>query len=396
MKENLKICLVMQGNRNWIGGIEYTKNMILALTTLPQQVQSTIELSLLSNRSIDIHLYEQILPHVKNIFFMEKLPTPSIPSRIHRIIDRALSGNNDYRYHSFFENQRFDFVYPFQFHRKLSASYRSAAWIPDFQHKHLPHFFSNEEIRKRDHQFQQIAHYAPAIILSSKTAEIDFHTSFPQFSEKTMVLPFRIYPDPSWYSPDPQDFQRQYSLPDKFFIMCNQFWQHKNHITVFKALHLLRKQSIEPVVVCTGNLEDHRDKTYMAHLQKTIDDSGIRSQIHILGLIPRLEQIQLIRRSIAVIQPSLFEGWSTVIEDARCLGKHVLASDISVHKEQDPPHCIFFQPESAEELAVHIKEWWMTLSTGPAPENENSARQSAMDSVRAYGYNILDLARGTT
>lgn len=35
---------------------------------------------------------------------------------------------------------------------------------------------------------------------------------------------------------------------------------------------------------------------------------GIESKIKILGHIPKLEQIELIKNCIAVIQPTLFEG----------------------------------------------------------------------------------------
>lgn len=394
--KSLKICLYMQGNREWIGGIEYTKNMILALSSLPADVQVTFELSLLSLRTVDRFLYDDAVPKVKNLFFTDTLTAPSLPERMYRLIDRALTGTNDYRYHLFFRDQHFDFVYPFHFGRHLAGPYRMAGWIPDFQHKHLPHFFSEEEIRKRDTRFTQIATYSPTVILSSRTAEADFRTHYPGFAHKTRVLTFKTSPDPSWYEPDPLETQRRYSLPDTFFIVCNQFWKHKNHMTIFQAMRRLREQSINPVLVCTGNIEDHRDRSYMEHIYKTIDEFGIRDQVYILGLIPRIDQIQLIRRSIAVLQPSLFEGWSTVVEDSRCMGKHILLSDISVHKEQNPPHCVFFRPESPEELAGHMAQWWERLSPGPDPDEESRARQSAVDAVRDYGYRILDIARGAS
>jgi glycosyltransferase involved in cell wall biosynthesis len=396
MKKQLKICLVLQGNRNWMGGIEYTKNLILALSALPHDVRSSLELSLLSIKTIELSLYEQVIPFVDKLFFMDHLPAPSFLSRAYRILDRAVSGNNDCRYDIFFKGQGFDFVYPFYFNRHMSAPYRYAGWIPDFQHKHLPKFFTDNDIKKRDAQFTQIATFTPLVILTSKTAENDFNTYFPQFSNKTNVLPFKVNPDPSWYDPDPSVIQNKYFLPDKFFIVCNQFWQHKNHATIFKAMHHLQKQEITPALVCTGNIEDHRDRNFMSLIRQMMADLGIGSQVHILGLIPRLDQIQLIRRSIAVLQPSLFEGWSTVIEDARCLGKHILASGISVHKEQNPPLCTFFNPESHEELAHLMAELWRDLDPGPDLDNEKIARQAAVDAVRSYGFRFLDIVKGTS
>jgi hypothetical protein len=85
-----------------------------------------------------------------------------------------------------------------------------------------------------------------------------------------------------------------------------------------------------------------------------------------------------------------------VIEDARCLGKHILASGIPVHKEQNPPLCKFFNPESHEELAQFMEELWKDLDPGPNLDNENSARQAAMDAIRSYGSRFLDIAKGAS
>jgi hypothetical protein len=63
------------------------------------------------------------------------------------------------------------------------------------------------------------------------------------------------------------------------------------------------------------------------------------------------------RHSLAVIQPSLFEGWSTVVEDARCLGKKIILSDLLVQVEQNPQGSEFFERHSPQQLADLIAEW---------------------------------------
>lgn len=61
------------------------------------------------------------------------------------------------------------------------------------------------------------------------------------------------------------------------------------------------------------------------------------------------------KNSIAVIQPSLFEGWSTVIEDCKNLGHFVLASDLSVNIEQISKNCLFFEKNNPKELSSKMK-----------------------------------------
>jgi hypothetical protein len=57
------------------------------------------------------------------------------------------------------------------------------------------------------------------------------------------------------------------------------------------------------------------------------------------------------KHSLAIVQPSLFEGWSTVIEDAKSLGVGVIASSLEVNKEQLMDKGVFFSPHDDKKLA---------------------------------------------
>jgi hypothetical protein len=101
------------------------------------------------------------------------------------------------------------------------------------------------------------------------------------------------------------------------------------------------------------------------------------------------------RRCVAVIQPSLFEGWSTVLEDARALGKTVIASDIAVHREQNPPGCSFFTKDSSEDLADAITAVLSTDTTpGPNLTAEAAARAAAEKAMVQYGRDFLAIVKG--
>jgi hypothetical protein len=55
--------------------------------------------------------------------------------------------------------------------------------------------------------------------------------------------------------------------------------------------------------------------------------------------------------SIAIINPSYFEGWSTTVEEAKILDLKILLSDISVHREQNPEKAEYFSPDDPQKLA---------------------------------------------
>jgi glycosyltransferase involved in cell wall biosynthesis len=121
-------------------------------------------------------------------------------------------------------------------------------------------------------------------------------------------------------------------------------------------------QQNQPVhLVCTGPTQDYRNLEYFAALQYKLCEWGIEPLVHIVGMIPRYDQIMLIRGASAVIQPSLFEGWSTVLEDARALGQRVIATDFPVHIEQNVPGAIYFKQGDATDCAQAIQQHFASL-----------------------------------
>jgi len=395
MNKPLRIGLIMQGGRGWIGGTEYIKNIVFALASLPPEVQTTFEICLLCSQSLESSLYSQIQPYLKNIYYLEIEQEPlNLQNRLRWKLIRNLFKLHDPRFAAFIKKAKIDFVYPYYTLGISPTYYRSATWIYDFRHKYLPESLNQQEIKDRDQLFALMARQASTVILSSKTSELDFQKYFPESAHKSKVLSFKTYPDPAWYEVNPRKTQQEYYLPDRFFLVSNQFWQHKNHLVVFQALKLLQEKSIYPIVVCTGHIGDYYKPEYSDTILQAIHKLGIAHQVYLLGLIPRLDQIQLMRRALAVIQPSLFEGWSTVVEDARCLGKQIILSDIPIHLEQNPANSIFFERDSPESLADLLADRWDHLSPGPALEQETLAKTNNLKEVQAFGYRFLEIAKG--
>ena len=79
---------------------------------------------------------------------------------------------------------------------------------------------------------------------------------------------------------------------------------------------------------------------------------GLDDEIHFLGFLPKQELYTLMAYSKAMIQPSLFEGWSTTIEDAIAMNVPVICSDLDVNREQMGDAAIFFNPNDPNDLAL--------------------------------------------
>lgn len=377
--KKLHISLWMAGNSGWMGGAIYTQNLARAIASLPLEERANIKLSI-ACLSSNLNLVKPILSYVDQVYIYGKLYLKICHSLAERLV---------FLPSQIFNPLKIDFLYPTYVGTRYPYSW--GGWIPDFQHHYFPEFFSKKEIDRRNVLHKKIADFAPVIILSSQMAQSDFHHLYPKAASRTKVMNFVSYLEPEYFEVNPQLIQEKYGLPDSFFLISNQFWKHKNHALVIEALGILKQRKIHPTVVCTGSLPNNNNSEYFSQLISRIEELDLGKQVRILGLIPRIDQIQLMRRCLAVIQPSLFEGWSTVVEDARALGKPMLVSDFPVHLEQNPPHTFFFERNNIEQLALLISEAFYRLKPGSNMEEENAARQNNSSAIQAYGRQLIEI-----
>lgn len=264
-------------------------------------------------------------------------------------------------------------------------------WIPDFQHRHFPQFFSSAECADRDSSFARIAEKSSRVILISDSARKDFAKFLPQYRDRGRVLrPICQIPD-SVYETDPTLVCRLYNLPEKFFFLPGQFWKHKNHITVFRAVSKLKREGAPVLVACSGQANDYREPQFFSGLLQEISKLDIRDCVAFLGVLPRDHVFQLMRQSVAVLNPSLFEGFGMTVDEARCLGKATLLSDIGPHREQNPPRGVFFDPLDEKNLAECMLQIWTQNTAGPARESEKAHRLTADERMRHYADSFMEI-----
>lgn len=388
-----KICIfATPGGQAWQGGVEYYSTLIAALGSLPEERRKSIELGLLYNLEVEGAWVEGISQYLDKKYVVTKDVKPLTNlKRIIYFVDRKLH-NKPPRYYLFFKDERYarfletngiDFAFPFCSDRKYNPKCNYTSWIFDLQHKVLPDHFSPDEIKLRDYFMLNSAKYSNNIVFSSNCAVSDFNRFYPHLSVKSKVISFHTKPELAWYKRNPTESQSKYNLPDRFFLISNQFWKHKNHRIVWDALAILKKKSVTPFIVCTGLLHEPRDIAYTSSMLQELSRLGIYSQVRIVGFLPKQEQMDLLRRCIAVIQPSLSEGWSTIVENARIFGKRVLLSKIPVHVEQMFEGCISFDPGSKEELATTMERVWLDPECKPGP-NLDVEEKSRHKAERAF------------
>ncbi len=252
----------------------------------------------------------------------------------------------------------------------------SAIWIPDFQHLHYPNLFTKADLDFRMHHYPEVARKSRIVVLSSQSALEDLKQVAPDVMQKARILNFVAQVESAAYDDHSAAILEHFRLPRRFFFLPNQFWQHKNHRIVIQALALACQETPDITVVCTGSVYDHRNPMYFDAILSDIATLGLHSNMRLLGRVPRQEFYRLMRQSLAVIQPSLFEGWSTTVEEAKSLGKQIILSDIPVHREQNPPTGLFFDPHKPEQLAGLLIKMFQEKEGGPDFGLEQQARYS--------------------
>lgn len=234
-----------------------------------------------------------------------------------------------------------------------STDIKTIGWIPDFQHRHLSHLFSSKEIEARNRQFTKIAMTCTRMILSSEDARKDFESFAPSQAGKARVLSFVSIPSFEKVS-NLASLQKKYGIDRPYFYVPNQFWAHKNHKVIVDAVIALKTNYPDILVVSTGATQDYRNPEYFPELNKRIDETGIMQNFKVLGIVPFQDVVGLMLNAQAMINPSLFEGWSTTVEEAKSLGVPLLLSEIPVHIEQAKDTAIFFAAGDSTSLAEKI------------------------------------------
>lgn len=273
---------------------------------------------------------------------------------------------------------------------------RSIAWIPDFQYLHLPELFPGLDTAAETRRLRAIIAQSDMVIVSSHAALADFRRIAPPGAEqRATVLQFVSQPrTPAGGGGKIGVLERRYGFRGRFLFLPNQFWVHKNHLTVFKAVKALKDRGIPTLVICTGSTRDmrRRDTPYIDEVCRYISDNDLSDNVRILGHVDYDDVLALMRHSIAVINPSRFEGWSSSVEEAKAMGKPVVLSGIPVHLEQAPPLARYFEPMDVEGLATILRETWNTpLSVHEQAEMAAKARRSLRERTIAYGRAYVDV-----
>jgi glycosyltransferase involved in cell wall biosynthesis len=339
----------------WAGGYNYQLNLFAALA---RHRPGTIVPVLFAGAG---ELAAELAPF-SNIAGVEVVQSAAF-DRPQAGLAAALATGLDHAAADAFKSRRIDVVFENARFFGWRLPIPVLAWFPDLQHLKLPGLFSPFARWRRDLGFRVQIASGRSILLSSESALADFRAAYPGARNTVAVARFATEPSPDLLTADAAAVIAEHGLPQKFFYLPNQFWRHKNHAVVIEALTILKRRGLDVVVAASGSTEEPRKSDYFAGLMREVAERGIAANFRYLGMIPLAHVYALLRSSMALINPSRFEGWSTTVEEAKSFGAPIILSDIPVHREQAGAGARYFGLEDAEALAGHLA----AVSQSPEP-----------------------------
>jgi glycosyltransferase involved in cell wall biosynthesis len=346
--KRLKLGILFYFSPKWMGGIIYIINVIKTLNFLDDDKKP--EIYLFYNPDLKKFLNEFEYPYLHPVEW-------SFPSIVKGNIRSLLLRKNVF-IEDILTKYALDAVFPMHdFPVRSKSNVKLISWWADLQHKHYPEFFTRIQVFARNVRTKLILRNCDELVLSSLDVLDDF-TSFYSMRKDLNVHIFHfvsVIDNPEDIKID--DLRAKYNLPEKYFLVSNQFHKHKNHKVLLLSIAKLKEMGLRINLAFTGKFPGATDSPYLAELHSIIENNKLQDQVTMLGVISRNDQLQIMRHSQAVLQPSLFEGWSTVIEDAKSLQVPVVASDLKVNIEQLGKDGVYFNPHDTDELAAILRNY---------------------------------------
>lgn len=380
----MRVAFTLIGGKDWTGGYNYLFNLLAVLGRHQKDRLTPVLFAGEECSTDDVAAFAGI-PGVELV----RTPLLNTSRRTTSLMQAILRGR-DIAVQRLFRAYLIDVVFESAQYFGWRLGIPAIAWIPDFQHKVLPHLFSRGAWWKREIGFRVQVVGGRTIMLSSDDARHACERYYPSTRGRTRTVHFAVPPGPETQYVEARAVADAYGLPERFFYMPNQFWRHKNHGLVLDALRVLQQRGKHIVVAASGKQLDPRAPEYFPAFRKRIEQAGLQNSFRLLGMIPYPHVTMLMRACSALLNPSLFEGWSTTVEEARSMGIPMVLSDLDVHREQMGDGARYFDRHSAQSLADTL-DTFMPFDAAQRAERAETARAAALLRVEQFARDFAEL-----
>lgn len=225
----------------------------------------------------------------------------------------------------------------------------------DIQHVHFPHFFNVIQLISRIITFSITTRHTTMFQASSQFLKHDLLKNLPGIDDSKVTVIREGVTIGDFQKIDRAINVREiYGLDESYLFFPAQLWPHKNHITVLKALLILKKKyGLCIQMVMTGQIFSAGEEIF-----SFIKDNHLDT-VRYLGKVPFSHLAALYQNARAFITAVLYESSSLPILEAAGAGTAILASDTPPNREMSEVLSInLFPPEDEISLAAVLNNVW--------------------------------------
>lgn len=233
------------------------------------------------------------------------------------------------------------------------ANWHTKIIIPvhDLMHRYEPDFPEvKAQYKIREDILQCQAKYAYCVLTDSKLGCKQFTESYLLNCRKepsVISLPFAV---PEHIG---QGREEYIEVPSKFVFYPAQFWKHKNHINLLRAVKLVKETVPDVHLVLVGS-----EKNSQEEIEEYIQFNDLANNVTIMGFVTDENMTYLYKHAVGMIMPSFFGPTNIPPLEAMALGCPVAVSNKYAMPEQVGNAGLLFDPCSPHEIAYCIKRLW--------------------------------------
>ena len=142
--------------------------------------------------------------------------------------------------------------------------------------------------------------------------------------------------------------KQKYNLPAEFIVTVGAIEKRKNQGIIIDALY--RGKIDIPLVIIGGKTK------YSEEISQKIKKYSLEQQIVVLGNVLTEDLPAIYHAALAMIYPSLFEGFGIPILEALCCQTPVITSQGSCFAETGGDSALYINPENAEDVADKLNQ----------------------------------------
>jgi glycosyltransferase involved in cell wall biosynthesis len=210
----------------------------------------------------------------------------------------------------------------------------------------------------RDLVYKKGAEHSILTIVSSEWAKMDLHRFYGIPLAKIRIVPAFVPP----YIDQHKDLTpseiglvlARFNLPGRYIFYPAQFWKHKNHANLVKALYRIKQEHREEIPAVFVGAPKEAFKEVMSLIERL----DLKGQIFYLGYVSDKEMVALYKRAVALVMPSWFEGIGIPVLEALVLETCCLCANIPPLPEQVRDAGLLLDPHDEKDIAEKVWRAW--------------------------------------